>query len=535
MQKIKAFFQRMPIGLWWFLGFLLLCGAYEYGRMLHLRPLPHHLWRQTTCLSLAHGYYTDEWNLFKPGVQSLIADHMSTGKSAGEFPLLYYAVGLIWKITGPSEFVYRALMLTIHAWGSWALCRLVLRLTGDRFWSILTSLLFFTIPAVVYFAIGFLTDVPALDLVLIGCLAYLRFFDSGSKRQLALGAGAVALGTLLKLTAAMLPMAIGGVCLATFVLPRWFALPDLMRQRTRRVATTIAAGLGLCAIWVGYTFYYNNLHGAEYSYQGTWALWDLTPEEARKAWTFGREIMVNQFFSIPAYVLLAFTGLYLAWNLRTLPRTIIALLFATSAGVLLYGLLWFIALDNHDYYFIEPLVLPIAVVVVALWHMRTHYPTRLGSPWLKGVALLVFAYQVLFAMNNLRMRQSDFAMAELLGTNKAELNHWALTRYWDMEGLLDIEPIARAHGIKYDDLIVIAPDLSVCQALYLCGQSGFNEFGGLNLHCPDLVDRSERGAKYFYLIGMKKDLRDRFSDCLGAPLFVHEEVAVYDIRNLANR
>ncbi len=521
------------MGVWWLLGFILLCSAYEYGRIVHLRPLPHHLWRQSTCLSLTREYFTGEWNLFKPGVQSLIADHMTTGKSAGEFPLLYYIVGLIWKLTGPSEFVYRAIMLSIHAWGTWALCRLVFRLTSDCFWSILTSLFFFTVPAVVYFAIGFLTDVPALDLVLVGCLAYLRYYECGSNKHLAIGACAFALGMLLKLTAAMLPLAITGVCVAALVLPRWFAWPGIMRQRVRRVVATIAFGLGLCAIWVGYTYYYNYLHGAEYSFQGTWSLWDLTPADAWKAWTFARTIMVHQFFSFPAYALLLLSVLYLVWHIRILPRLIILFLVSTIAGVILYVLLWFIALDNHDYYFIEPLVLPIAVVIIALWYMREHNPTWHKSPWLKGAFLLVFTYQVMFAMNNIRMRQGDFAMVKILGTSQVEIDHWSLTQYWGMKDLLDIEPLARENGIGAEDLIVTAPDISVCQALYLCGQRGFNEFGGLTLHCPDLVDRSKRGAKYFYLIGNEKGLQGRFSDCLGPPLLEHGVVKVYDIRHLA--
>lgn len=533
MHMLNDFFKRIPIGAWWIIGFILLCSAYEYGHILHLRPLPHHLWRQSTCLSLATEYYGGEWNLFQPGVQSLIADQMTTGKSAGEFPLLYYIVGLVWKLTGPNEFVYRALMLAIHAWGTWALCRLVWRLTGDRFWSIFISLFFFTVPAVVYFAIGFLTDVPALDLILVGCLAYLRYYESGSNKHLAIGTSAFALGMLLKLTAAMLPIAIAGVCVAALARPSWFAWPSIMRQRIRRVVTTIVFGLGLSAIWVGYTYYYNNLHGAEYSYQGTWALWELTPEDARKAWAFARTIMVHQFFSFPAYALLLLSALYLVCHIRTLPRSIILFLVSTITGVILYVLLWFIALDNHDYYFIEPLVLPIAVVVVALWHMREHNPKWHRSPWLKGAFLLVFTYQVMFAVSNIRMRQCDFAMVKMLGTSQAEIDHWSLTQYWGMKGLLDIEPIAREYGVKAGDLIVTAPDISVCQALYLCDQKGFNEFGGLTLHCPDLVDRSKRGAKYFYLIGKEQDLRDRFSGCLGLPLFEHGEVAVYDIRHIA--
>lgn len=121
----------------------------------------------------------------------------------------------------------------------------------------------------------------------------------------------------------------------------------------------------------------------------------------------------------------------------------------------------------------------------------------------------------------------------LVSTRHVEKEHWQNTQYWDMKGLLDIAPVAREHGIAAEDLVVTAPDISVCQALYLCDQRGFNEFGGLTLHCPDLVDRSRRGAKYLYMIGRKKDLRDRFLDCLGAPLFEHGDVEVYDIRHLA--
>ncbi|MCO5276266.1 MAG: glycosyltransferase family 39 protein [Flavobacteriales bacterium] len=531
----RAWVRRVPLWAWWAFGFVLLCFLYEYGRILHLRPLAHHLWRQTNCLSLTREYYVGEWNLFKPGVQSLIADGLTTGKSAGEFPLLYYVMGMLWKLIGPSEFAYRVLMLAIHAWGSWALCRLVERLTNDRFWGVMVSLFFFTVPAVVYFAIGFLTDVPALDLVLVGCLAYLRYMKGGGKSQLALGTAAFALGMLLKLTAAMLPLALAGIGLLALAFPDRFAIPGMNKERLRRMLASIAVGLMATAAWVAYSYQYNRAHGAEYSYQGTWALWDLSHEDAAKAWDFARTIMVHQFFTLPGYALLVFFGLYLVRYVRSLPKAILLFLAVLVGGVILYTLLWFIALDNHDYYFIAPLVLPIAVVIIALWHMRNGGHLLYRSFWFKGVFLLVTVYQVVFAMNNIRMRQQDYTMAGWMRTNAVEREHWRLTQYWDMTGLLDIEPIARLHGIRPDDIIVAAPDISVCQTLYLSNQVGFNEFGRPELHCPDLVNFVEHGAKYFYLIGDGEELRGRFAGCLGNPLFEHGAIKVYDIRHLADR
>lgn len=534
-QRLIHFLQRVPLVAWWFLGFFLLLSAYEYGRILHLRPLPHHLWRQTNCLSLTYEFYSGEWNLFKPRLQSLIADGGTTGYSAGEFPIMYYLIGMIWKITGPSEFIYRTIMLALLAWGSWALCRIVHLLMDDRFWGVMIGLLFFTIPTVVYFGIGFLTDVPALSLILAGSLAFLLYLKSESPKQLVLGSSLFALGMLLKISAAMLPLAILFVCIASLVLPHCFPWPSIKRKQIINIASGVAIGLVLMAAWVGYSIHYNNIHGAEYSYQGTWAYWDLPDDEADRAWTFGYTILIHQFFTIPVYILLLVSGAYLALNLRTLPTALILMLTVLILGVTLYLLLWFITLDNHDYYYVEPLVLPFAVILALLWYMRKYWDWAIRSPWAKLLFFSLLAHQALFAMNNIRMKQQDFSMADILGTSGVEQGHWHLTQYWDFEGLLDIEPIARQHGISKDDLVVTVPDNSVCLALYLSGQRGFNEFGGITIRCPQLVERAKQGAKYLYLIEKQPVIRDQLTACLGDPLFVHKEISVYDIRMLASQ
>lgn len=115
--------------------FVLLCGVYEYGRVLHLPPQPHHLWRQTNCLAIAYNYYAWEWNLFRPAVMSMISDHGLSGRSAGEFPVIYYVIGLLWKVTGPQEVVFRSLKLLLHAGGTLALFRAASLVIGDRSWA----------------------------------------------------------------------------------------------------------------------------------------------------------------------------------------------------------------------------------------------------------------------------------------------------------------------------------------------------------------------------------------------------------------
>ena len=131
--KPPSWFERVD-PIWWFiLAFFLMCCAYETGRVLHLRPQPHHLWRQTDCVSLAWNYYDTTVNLFEPAIHNQFADDWTSGKTAGEFPILYWLVGMLWRITGPSEFTFRLIELLLHFAGTLALFASLRRVIGYAF------------------------------------------------------------------------------------------------------------------------------------------------------------------------------------------------------------------------------------------------------------------------------------------------------------------------------------------------------------------------------------------------------------------
>jgi len=471
-------------------------------------------------------------------VQSLIADGLSTGKSAGEFPILYYVIGMIWKVTGPSEFAYRLVMLLLHAAGTWALFLTAQRILRDPFWACLVSLFFFTVPAIVYFGIGFLTDVPALDLVLIGSLPLLRYLEEGGRRHLIGAFAAFALAMLLKISATMLPMAVLLVLLAGLLFPSAYILPGNDRARARNAALGILGAMILSGLWVAYTIRYNALHGAEYSYQGTWAIWDLTEEQRDRAWEFGKRILIFQLFDTPAYLMLLGSGVYCAYNIRRMPPVLLLLLCCLFGGVALYILLWFITFDNHDYYFIAPLVLPMVLLVASLWLMARLDPAVFRSGAAKAAFAALFVYHAAYAANNHQMRTRGLAPLdpeELLPIyHCSELRHWDLTQYWSLTGLLDIEPLARQVGVQAKDLIITVPDGSVCQALYLSGQRGYNEFGQ-PLGCAEIADRVARGAKFLYLLDREPGLMSRIEGCLGQPILEHSGVWIYDLRSPNDR
>ncbi len=515
--------------------FALLCAAYEYGRVLHLPPQPHHLWRQTNCLAIAYNYYAWEWNPFRPAVMSMISDHGMSGMSAAEFPVMYYLIGLLWKVTGPQEIVFRSLMLLLHAGGTIALFHASTTVIGSRFWAAFISLFFFTSPAIVYFTLAFLPDVPALDLSFI---AWAILIDGVRRDHVGriLGSAAVfALAGAIKLTALMSPLAICGF----LVLSKVVELPGFMSGIPIGVRRSILRSFGMAilvaALWVGYSYWYNHVHGGEYSHQGTWAYWDLSSEERSKALRFGTTILPGMLFHWSAWALfLVCVPLLLVFQRD---RGILVLNGIFILGTALFVLLWFVALDNHDYYFIVPMNTLVVLLVSTMNGLRARLPRPMSAPLVRAILVVFFAINALYAREDHVMRtrgpMSVDALQLLLPHGQALEQHYSYMGYWQYEPLLDIRPRMRAHGIRKDDKVIVLPDESIGVGPYLVGQRGENSVSLYIIDAPAVHRAIARGAAYLVLLEVPEEWRPWIGPFLEHPLFEHRGVRVYDLRPLA--
>ncbi|MEM9052971.1 MAG: hypothetical protein AAGC47_13035, partial [Bacteroidota bacterium] len=89
-----------------------LFGVAYYDSVLDKGPLNAHIWRQTDCLSLT-AHYARGADFLSPEMHIQLGDNQESGKTAGEFPVLYYAVGLLWQVFGESHLIYRLVCLAI--------------------------------------------------------------------------------------------------------------------------------------------------------------------------------------------------------------------------------------------------------------------------------------------------------------------------------------------------------------------------------------------------------------------------------------
>lgn len=105
LQRIELIIQSTGADRLVLAGMVLLSLLY-LTPMLGEGMMRTHMWRQADCLSITHHYYTGN-PFLEPEMHIQLGHNYTTGKSAGEFPVLYYMVAGFWKVFGKSYLSFR--------------------------------------------------------------------------------------------------------------------------------------------------------------------------------------------------------------------------------------------------------------------------------------------------------------------------------------------------------------------------------------------------------------------------------------------
>ncbi|MEO8734855.1 MAG: glycosyltransferase family 39 protein, partial [Flavobacteriales bacterium] len=352
--------------------------------------------------------FTDA-NFFHPRMCNLHADQNTAGYTAAEFPVIYWGVGMLWRLIGQSEFAFRLIMLLIHFAGSYALYLLASRITRSTFWGIWTSLLFFTSPATVYFAISFLPDVPAFDLGLIGCWWFYRYFTERRRALLILALAFTSLAMLLKVTAGFFFIALWGVLvLETLGIGRKRS-PWRLFPRPRAVWPWFLATLIPVVLWYAYSQHYNDVHESPFTQTGLSPFWKMSDVKIAHAFHEAWTIVLYEIFDAPVWFM--FIGLFvlMAYSVKSFPWQVIALQAMLLFGFVLYLMGWTLALDDHDYYFICPQIILVTLLIAVLWRYGPPGSNITRSPWIRCAAAIMLGWSVFYASMDMDLRTRNGA------------------------------------------------------------------------------------------------------------------------------
>ena len=207
MKTVWNFIKRNKVLLFLIALFFL----YGFNNILLLGPYGIHTWRQADCLSITDNYFTNGFSFWEPEIHNFISDGKTSGKSAGEFPILYYLIALLWEIFGKSEGIYRIVVLSLNVTGFYYLYKILKDLFTNKFWALCITLCFFSTPILLFYGSSFLTNVPAFSLVLIGWYHFNRFYKEKKMTYLYFSLFFFVIAGLLKITAFISAIAILGL------------------------------------------------------------------------------------------------------------------------------------------------------------------------------------------------------------------------------------------------------------------------------------------------------------------------------------
>lgn len=519
-----------------FACFFALIGLYHYFEIIFMRPQSMHLWRQTDCLSLALNYYEHGMNFFKPEIHNQLADGGDSGYSAGEFPILYFGVAVIWKIFGYSEITYRLLVIIISFCGFFALYKTIEGLLKDAFWGIAVSLLIFTSPILVYYSANFLTNIPALSFSLIGWYLFFLFYKNKKNTFLYLSTLSFMLATLLKVPEAI-----------NFVLVLFIYFIDvfttqlknknivIFQKPLKQIIPFMFFFIGVIS-WYAYAKHFNDLHNGKYTFNDIWPIWRMTKEQIDKVYDFVTKIMMYQMFHNSVFYLCIASFTIMALVLKKLNKLYFMLMLLFLLGSALYLILWFNALDAHDYYLINLLIAPAFILLVMLQFTKEHHEQIFLSKKNKILFSLLLILNVAYCSANLKMRY-------WLGDNKTQFfaTDYEKGYWWYMndnyinykKALGEIEPYNRSLGILSTDKVICMPDPSINISLYLMKQHGFTDYGNSDLKDADRIKHAiKHGAKYLFIIDKELLKQEYLIPFTTKKIGEFKNILVYDLKTI---
>ena len=514
---------------------LLLSWAYSYVQILPLRPGSVHQWRQADCLSLADNYYQGNWNLFQPSLNILFSDNESSGKSAGEFPLLYYFVAILWKLFGKHEYIFRLVTIAISFAGMFALFKLSFGILKDYFWALFSVIFLFSSPIYVFYTNNFLVNVPAFSVMLIAVWYFYRFWQSSENKFLYLSMGFFLLVGLLKISTLLGFVVVGVLYLADVSgLVRFKAEGKLFRQPLRQLIPLVAVLAGV-AVWYAYVRHYNKIHGGVYTLNYIQSYWVSSKAQIASSLKSLKNFIVFQVLSIPSYIYLILCLIYLIMNYRKVAGVWKVALPLLLFGYFVFIMLFFYSLDCHDYYHVDFLIIPVAINLAFLHYLRVNENNLYQSSLVKLFFTAFMLYNVAYCANNMAMRYWGYTEKNLyvrqLVAPKIDLEAWGYTKWAYENGPYEtVTPLLRKVGIKREDAVICPDDPSYSIALYLMDQRGWSNPGSVLKDSAAISDRIAHGAKYMMITDTASLRLPFIRSYVGHELMQYQKLHVYDLR-----
>lgn len=516
-----------------FWGLLLVYLTTVYFGLMGSGPMNVHMWRQADCLSLTQ-QYMEGAPLLEPQMHMQMGDGYSSGRTAGEFPGMYYLMAQLWKITGMSYLSYRLFMLFLLVVGIWCFYKALQSLISKEWLVLAITFTLLASPTLLFYGVSFLTDAPAFCLVLMGLYGLLRYAQTSKTwwfyvaMVLMLLAGLIKISSLIAFAffAGIWGLELMGVQTLSgrkFFKHSWSTLPGFLM---------VVAGI---FAWYDYAKAYNLNHGFKYTYNDIFPIWLLHGDAW---WNWVKNIVGDTllvYFPYPTVVLLAVMWIWNLGSFKRLPLLAWLANLVVVLGGLVYVVLWGPLFAQHDYYYIALLVLFPAIVVPFAWQIDQ---ARLGwwssnTRRTKRIWLFYAGFSMIYGMQMMHLKTElyDGKIAPLTAPRSFyhTMNwfNWNKRVHWD--SYVRLQAVYADLGIGPHDKVISIPDDSFNISLFLMQRKGWTNF--VNFENPETLNKAlQNGASVLVVADTTWLSKPILQPLLTQPLGTFEHLHLFRIK-----
>ncbi|HEX7410899.1 MAG TPA: glycosyltransferase family 39 protein [Bacteroidales bacterium] len=492
-----------------FLFLFIIFAAFYYDSVLNKGPLNVHLWRQTDCLSITRNY-SEGASFFKPETNILLADDNTTSLSVAEFPILYYIVGMIWKLFGESYLSYRLFYLLILFAGLFAFYKSLRIILNNNFWATTISLLLFTSPVYVVYGVSFLTDVPAFSFVLIALYFFLQYHRKKAQKLLFISIAFFALAGLIKISSL-----IAFIFLFAILILESLSIKSLGKRKlfncNKYEWTGFISVILVVISWYSYVEYFDALHGFKYSAGSIFPIWNVEKDAIGKLFININNFTSYVFFNRLMLFTLLIIGIINLFLWRRIPVFAYLTNIIIALGGIIYFILWASILGIHDYYFTALLILFVGILIPFIWFIKTNHPDIFNGYPIKIFLVIFLSYNFVYCFVVVKLK-TFASQGEFVFVGNQEFVNLMKWTNWDVSTNLNrfesMKPYIREIGIKKEDKVISLPDPSFNISLYFTNQKGWSDY--LNYSKSEDIEKLiQKGAKYLF-ISDPKLLKEEF-------------------------
>ena len=356
---MKSFWKQLDLRIQIVLTLSVLSILYAFWQHFSSDILPIHECRKSDSLTQAVQYMRGAAFL-EP--QTNWISPSGNRNAAAEFPIIYYFLGQIWKLTGYQLWISKLLSLAILVTAITSLHRLLFWFFGTKQKALLFAAIIFSAPVLIYYSDTVMPNVYSFSFFLLAasaCFAYLQ--DRNWKNYLSFTLF-LALAILIKVTALIAVLAfVGALFFQVLFANSWKQY--LTDKRFYWLAFSGLVALFASFIWYRYAIWYNAFYGSTIFSTTIRPIWEVSLEEQiriiKLVLTEHVKELYHQLILIPLLVM-AFWVLFK----KEVPAYLRWLIVISFLGLISYFILWFWVFDVHDYYLIEILFVPLILIAI---------------------------------------------------------------------------------------------------------------------------------------------------------------------------